>query len=845
MKYLLSIFTGFILFSANLKAEDKIIVEKYKYWGNIPVNRPVLVDSLDVNGEKFSGKALLKTDISFDKFHSNNQTIETDTLGFIRIPGKKGKDTFHLFSFNVDAGNYYSGAQLEITGTGMFEVFVNGKKEKSNTYIAKDFDDADPAYINLTLEPKRYEIIVKYLLSGEKPDTLQLKSVLNNVRNPDQISVSADAKRAITMNDIIEGNRLVRSAISPSGKYYFASYSNFYPTEKTISNIELREVKNNQLIFRFPTYITPYWAPQTDHIYFWRTGETESDLYRLNPSNMEEKIICGGLKVESSVISPDEKYMIVRIEDKGPAQTGSFKRFLSPDDRTGNWRDRTSLYRYSFEDGTLERLTFGKSDTYLSDISEDSQELLFYSKEDDYAERPFSRTSIYKLNLQTLVVDTLVYNEKYINRAYFSPDKKKILFLGMPESFNKTGQNILPGQIANSSDKQAFIMDLSTKEVKPVTRNFNPSIESAAWSVYDNKIYFKVQDEDREQVYCYDPDTDKFEKLPLQEDIISSFTLSKSSAASLYAGQSVSNSTRLYAYDLKSKRSVLLSDPFKDQLAEIKLGSVSDWSFVTDDQTEIKGRYYLPPDFDPDKKYPLIVYYYAGTTPVERTFEGRYPLHVYAALGYVVYTLQPSGTIGFGQEFSARHVNAWGQRTADEIIQGTEQFCATHGFVDKTKIGCIGASYGGFMTQYLQTKTDLFAAAVSHAGISNIASYWGEGYWGYSYGGSASADSYPWNNPKLYVEQSPLFHADKINTPLLLLHGGSDINVPIGESIQMFNALKILGKTVEFIQVDGENHAITNYKKRLEWNNTIFAWFARWLKNEPEWWNKMYPKTYE
>jgi dipeptidyl aminopeptidase/acylaminoacyl peptidase len=298
----------------------------------------------------------------------------------------------------------------------------------------------------------------------------------------------------------------------------------------------------------------------------------------------------------------------------------------------------------------------------------------------------------------------------------------------------------------------------------------------------------------------------------------------------------------LYGFDLKSLKSKRIATPSSENCSDIQLGEVKDFNFVSNENNDtIKGRYYLPPDFDPAQQYPLIVYYYGGTTPTARLFESRYPLHVYAALGYVVYTLQPSGTIGFGQAFSARHVNAWGLQTAEDIIEGTRKFCESHPFVNKSKIGCIGASYGGFMTQYLLTKTDLFSAAVSHAGISNIASYWGEGYWGYSYSGIASADSYPWNNAELYVNQSPLFHADKINTPLLLLHGNSDTNVPVGESIQMFNALKILGKTVEFIQVEGENHAIMAYDKRLKWNKSIFAWFAKWLKDEPEWWKALYP----
>ena len=212
-----------------------------------------------------------------------------------------------------------------------------------------------------------------------------------------------------------------------------------------------------------------------------------------------------------------------------------------------------------------------------------------------------------------------------------------------------------------------------------------------------------------------------------------------------------------------------------------------------------------------------------------------------AGQGYVVYVVEPSGAIGFGQEFAARHVNTWGQGSADDIIEGTKAFLAAHSWADDRKVGCMGASYGGFMTQYLQTRTDIFAAAISHAGISNIASYWGGGNWGYTYGETAQYGSYPWNNPELYVKQSPLFNADKIKTPLLLLHGTVDTNVPTNESQQLFTALRILGRPVSYVQSDGENHGITNYNKRLAWQNVIVAWFAHWLKDEPTWWKTLYP----
>ena len=197
-----------------------------------------------------------------------------------------------------------------------------------------------------------------------------------------------------------------------------------------------------------------------------------------------------------------------------------------------------------------------------------------------------------------------------------------------------------------------------------------------------------------------------------------------------------------------------------------------------------------------------------------------------------IYPITPSSPM-------ADFVDQWSANGLKNIF-GTQAFCDEHAFVNRKKIGCIGASYGGFMTQYLQTKTDLFAAAISHAGISDHTSYWGEGYWGYSYSEVSMANEYPWTNKHLFVDQSPLYNADKIHTPLLFVHGTADNNVPVGESIQLYTALKLLGRPTAMVLVDGQDHHIIDYEKRLKWQNTIFAWFAKWLQDDASWWTEMY-----
>jgi dipeptidyl aminopeptidase/acylaminoacyl peptidase len=323
--------------------------------------------------------------------------------------------------------------------------------------------------------------------------------------------------------------------------------------------------------------------------------------------------------------------------------------------------------------------------------------------------------------------------------------------------------------------------------------------------------------------------------------LVNGFDVAAGAPVMAWYGQGASNSDRLYTLSTKTLKSTLAEDLNADLLKQVELGECQPWDFVNSRGDTIHGRFYLPPHFDASRSYPLIVNYYGGCSPTSRNFESRYPHHVYAAMGYVVYVVNPSGATGFGQEFSARHVNTAGEGVAQDIIEGTRRFCEEHPYVNAKKIGCIGASYGGFMTQYLQTQTDLFAAAISHAGISDHTSYWGEGYWGYSYSEVSMANSYPWSETDLYVKQSPLYNADKIHTPLLFVHGDADHNVPVGESIQLYTALKLLGRETAFVAVSDQDHHILDYDKRIRWQQTIFAWFAKWLQDDASWWKSMYP----
>ena len=167
----------------------------------------------------------------------------------------------------------------------------------------------------------------------------------------------------------------------------------------------------------------------------------------------------------------------------------------------------------------------------------------------------------------TLRVDTLVAWDPYVNRGAYSPDGKRLLVVGSPSAFGGVGKNCGEHPIANDFDTQAFIVDKATKKVTPITRDFNPSVDFLQWNRTDGCIYFNTTDEDCKHIYRYIPQTDSFEMLPLQEDVIASFDLAENNpTVAAYVGGGNTSVGVAYAYDVKKKTSALLANPMKPVL---------------------------------------------------------------------------------------------------------------------------------------------------------------------------------------------------------------------------------------------------------------------------------------
>ena len=815
----------------------------------VPVEMPAFGDMKNVEGKTFTSAQLLtssvfnienfnpKVDSRELQFHSLTWQEASVSEGIVTT-NHTGNTPAIVISAVYAANPQWMSGKLEFDFYGDAEVYVDGVKKI--TYTGHNGTEAVKRDCSLEWVPGKHVIIVKSLANGENNKLFSASYTADADFSEAPVTFTLSPERGKNILDVLNGKRVERIQISPSGNFLLMAEAEIIKG-KSSRMTNVYRLADKEIVYTFygndASNLT--WIPGQDKLSFLLKEGNGNSLYTYDiETHRQERLFKADQDISSYSWSPDRTYLVYYKTENYSDKDWELRKLDGIEDRQAYYRNRYFLCKYDLATGVHTRVTWGNLTTSMMDISHNGDYILVSTGKPDYNEYPYSKQSVYLLNARTFKVDTLWENRLQGIQCSFSPDDSKLLISSSADAFGKIGVNIAKGQIVNGYDTQLFIYDLKTKAVTPITRDFNPNVTNYVWHKNGN-IYIVAEDTDYVHLFRYGQDG-KITKINCPGDLVQRLSLAQNGNTGVYTASDASYPTRVYTLDLTNLKAQEWANPQGEQYQNIVFGQVKDWDYVYKKGTTIDGRYYLPADFDPNKKYPMIVYYYGGTSPVERTFAGRWPFNLYAANGYIVYVMQPSGSTGFGQEFSARHQNNWGKTTADEIIACTKAFLKAHPFVDPQRVGCMGASYGGFTTMYLQTRTDIFACAISHAGISSISSYWGEGYWGYNYSTNASGHSFPWNRKDIYVDQSPLFNADKVNTPMLLLHGTADVNVPTGESIQFYTALKLLGKDAELVLIKNADHAVVDYNQRIIWGNTIMAYFAKYLKGEPAWWENMY-----
>ena len=523
---------------------------------------------------------------------------------------------------------------------------------------------------------------------------------------------------------------------------------------------------------------------------------------------------------------------------------GDAQRLTEVWDRWNFWPDKAQLNALDLKAGTSLKLV---GDTMYSvegaTLSPDGRHIVFARSVRTSAERPWLRAEIWLLDLADVSTRKLLDlpREAFGAPTVFawSPDGGAVAFCASSaETLTKRDStfSVYETELYATNIQRPALVRLSAGFIPAVVCN-----KEISWNPRDQRIYVSADAGARTiPARTSGPVPSSLDRHPTLEAMAipgQNMTAYGFGTSSLVAAvQTPIAPSTVYRIPLDNGAPVVIDQPSANVLGgTIEMPSWRSWEFTNSKGTKIEAWYWLPPGFDSTKTYPMVVHYYGGTLPMKKTFDER--LVWFASNGFVVFMLNPAGTPGYGQQFANLHINDWGYPAGSDIIEGVQQFERTHSYVDARRVGNFGHSYGGFMTMHLATRTNIFATSISIAGISNIAEYWGGGWTGYSYTEGTCPGCYPWNRKDVFVDRSPLFHADRIHTPLLLIHGTSDTNVPTNESEQMFTALRMLGRPAEYVRIYGENHGINSRPSVTRTlYGTMLDWYDRWLRREPEAW---------
>ncbi|MHA1837449.1 MAG: S9 family peptidase, partial [Candidatus Heimdallarchaeota archaeon] len=382
------------------------------------------------------------------------------------------------------------------------------------------------------------------------------------------------------------------------------------------------------------------------------------------------------------------------------------------------------------------------------------------------------------------------------------------------------------------------IYNLKTKERKILAKDIDNSKYGYLWSKDGNYLYFTVAEKAIVSIWRVRLEDEKLEKIVKFNRMITYFDLSDDGEWITYIASYVNDPSRLYRYNITVKKDELIDEPNKEFFATKKLGTTTEmWYEGHRNDFKIQGWMLTPPDFDPEKKYPLALNMHGGPHVMWSQHQGIpmfHELQLLAAEGYVVFYCNPRGSDGYGQTFYQSIEKSWGDKDSLDILKGVD-LVVEKGFIDTKRMGVTGGSYAGFMTAWLVGHDDRFASAVAQRGVYALRTFWGT-----SDARSLVDDEFGTNpleedHDNILWAHSPAAYAKNIKTPLMIIHSDLDFRAPIPDAELLYAAIKKANPDldVEFVRYPGEGHELSRSgqpNRRLDRLRKIVYWFDKYCQ---------------
>ena len=401
----------------------------------------------------------------------------------------------------------------------------------------------------------------------------------------------------------------------------------------------------------------------------------------------------------------------------------------------------------------------------------------------------------------------------------FSPDGSRIVWLSMERDGYESDRNRL------------FIHDFRTGARFELTEGYDDDAHSPAWTPDGRRIYFTSDSRGTVQIFTVAADGGGVERVTEGVfDYVSLGVAEPGTGAVLVASRrSMSAPTEIYRVDPASGAAQPITFANRDLLQGVEMGRVEKRMIEATDGESILTWVIYPPGFDPDRRYPALLYAQGGPQgTVSQFFSYRWNFQLMAANGYIVVAPNRRGVPSFGQAWKEQISGDWGGQAMQDLLSAIDAVAAEP-YVDEAKLGAIGASFGGYSVYWLAGNHEgRFRTLVAHAGVFNLESMYGATeemfFVNFDLGGAY------WDRPDSYERFSPHRFVQNWDTPILVIHGEKDFRVPIGEGMQAFTAAQLNGIESRFLYFPEEGHWILTPQNGILWHRVFFDWLGRYLK---------------
>ncbi len=410
----------------------------------------------------------------------------------------------------------------------------------------------------------------------------------------------------------------------------------------------------------------------------------------------------------------------------------------------------------------------------------------------------------------------LTKNKANDNSPRYSPDGRFIAYRAMSR----------PGFEA---DKYSLIVyDQKNQETINLTENLDLSVNEMLWSADGSSLYITYEEKGRISLAQVSLNNKKMEKT-LEGHYLSSPCLSPDGRKMFFLKQAVNYPAEIYSYDLKAKKMEQLTAINKEFFSKLEMNPIEEFWFDGAGAEKVHGFLVKPPFFDPSKKYPLVMLIHGGPQNAwSDNFHYRWNAQMFASPGYVVAMINFHGSTGYGQLFIDSISGDWGGKPFKDIMLGLDYLLSHYDFIDKSRLAAAGASYGGYMIDWIEGHSDRFKCLISHSGVFDLRSMYGatDELWFPEW----DLKGTPWSNKESYEKWSPSSYIENFKTPCLVIHSQNDFRVPVTQGFQLFTSLQRKGVPSRMLYFPDEDHFVQKPQNAELWWKTVLEWLDKYLK---------------